>query len=120
MADRKVNHDRLGLGARRGITVTVTTTPSSLADLLDAASSGRIEMTNRRQLNLQNTSGSTIFILENASQTVSEGVQVAASGERQYEMSTTGTGNNLVGDDISGTFFAVASGTASMVVEELA
>lgn len=120
MADRKVNHDRLGLGSRRGITVTVTTTPTSLASLLDTASSGREEMVNRRQLNLQNTSGSTIFILESTSQTVAQGVQIAAGGERGYEISITGTSNDIEGDSISGFYFAVSSGTASMVVEELA
>lgn len=121
----KVNQDRLGLGSRRGITVTVTTTPSSLATLLDAASSGRTELLGRRQLNLQNTdASSTIYVLESASQTVTEGVQITAGQERFYELSITGTDNTSLAalspaDDISKTFFAVSSGTAPMVVEEL-
>jgi len=126
MGDRKINNDRLGLGARRGITVTVTTTPNSLATLLDAASSGREEMPNRRQLNLRNNDASTVvYVLESSTQTVAEGVQIRAGEERGYEMSITGTDNTTLAsmappDNISKTFFATSSGTAAMTVEELA
>jgi len=123
---RKQNLDRLGLGARRGITVTVTTTPTTLADLLNTASPGRTLHPGLRQINFQNTSGSTtIYILENSSQTVTEGVQIpstAGANERFYETSTTAWGANstLDNDTISGSYFATSSGTATMVVEELA
>lgn len=123
----KINNDRLGLGARRGITVTVTDTPSSLATLLNAASTGRTEMAGRRFLALRNTqvsSPQTIYILESTTQTVTEGIQIPTLEERFYEMSTTGTNNDLVNtrppDSISKTFFATASGTATMTVEESA
>lgn len=122
---RKTNNDRLGLGARRGITVTVTTTPSTLDTLLDTASSGRTLMPNLRQINLVNTGSGTIYILENTSQTVTEGVPIpntAGINQRFYESSPTtwGTTGSVEGDDISGSYFAVASGTQTMVVEELA
>lgn len=120
---RKINNDRLGLGQRRGITVTVTTTPSTVATLLDTASAGRTELPNRRQLNLQNTGAQTIFILESAAQTVSEGVQLissAGANERFYEASTSITATDLdTGYGIAGTFLAVSAGTATMVVEEV-
>ena len=124
--ERKINNDRLGLGMRRGITVTVTTTPSSLATLLNAATTGRGEMPNRRQLNLRNNSATEkIFILEAAAQTVAEGVQIRVGEERPYEISITGT-NNTTGplmspaDDISKTLFATSANTAAMTVEEIA
>lgn len=120
---RKINNDRLGLGQRRGITVTVTTTPSSLATLLNAASAGRTELENRRQLNLQNTGAVTIYLLESASQTVTEGVQLLSTpglNERYYECSTSMTVNDLDTEyGTEGTFFAVSSGTCTMVVEEV-
>ena len=123
---RKQNMDRLGLGSRRGITVTVTATPSTLDTLLDTASSGRTLNAALRQVNFINTSGSaTIYILENSSQTVTEGVPIPSdtgANERFYEASATAWGANstLDGDTISGSYFAVSSGTATMVVEELA
>lgn len=123
----KINQDRLGQGARRGITVTVTGTPTSLADLLDAAITGRTEMAGRRMLALKNTqvsSPQTIYILESTTQTVTEGIQIPTLEERFYEMSVTGTdntlGNSRPPDTISKTFFATASGTATMTVEETA
>lgn len=124
----KKNNDRLGLGARRGITVTVTETPQSLAELLEAASPGRTEMSNRRQLNLRDTDGSkTIYILETTSQTIVEGIQIRAGEERFYELSVTGTDNASLllmnpADLLSKTYFAVAPGdtSAPMTVEESA
>lgn len=120
------NKDRLGLGARRGITVTVTSTPSSLATLLNAASTGRTEMANRRQLNVKNTHATnTIYILESSSQTATEGIPMAPSEERYYEMSTTGTDNTSPQnfrppDNISGTYFVAPAGNTTMTVEECA
>jgi len=100
----------------------VTTTPSTLDTLLDAAVTGRTLGGATRQVNLQNTGAATIYILENDSQTVAEGVQLKASGERFYETSPTAWGENaaLDTDSISGSYFAVAAGTVTMVVEELA
>ena len=81
-------------------------------------------MQKRRQLNIRNTHATNyIYILENASQTTTESIQIRPGEERFYEMSTTGT-DNTTGPDlrppdtISKSLFVAPAGNTTMTVEE--
>ena len=109
------------------IPIEVTTTATSLGDLINAASAGRVELPGRRQLFLHNTDETAVvYILEDADQTVSDGWEVAAGEKIGFIASETFTDNDFVDSVIPppleaeerGFYLAVTSGTAIVKVLE--
>lgn len=111
----------LGTGLRV-TTITVTTTATSLEDLLNTAVSGRGSMAGRRTLKLRNLDGSAAFyILEASDQTVTDGWNVEAAAEFSADASETFTENidaNNVSNGGGGFYLACSSGTVSVKVLE--
>jgi hypothetical protein len=117
------------LGAGVQVTsITVTTTATSLGDLIDTAVSGKAELQGRRELSLHNTDGSAVvYILEASDQTVADGWELAADEKVTFSASRTFTGN-LIGAESSigdgtqtnetGFYLAVSSGTVTVKVLE--
>lgn len=104
-------------------TITVTTTPTSLDDLLNTAVTGRSSLTGRRSLVLRNLDGTNAFyILESTTQTTTDGWNVDAGDDWTSEASETGTSNGYsiatsTGGG-AGFYLACASGTISVKVLE--
>jgi hypothetical protein len=104
-------------------TITVTTTPTSLNDLLDTAVTGRASLTGRRSLVLRNLDGTNAFyILESSTQTATGGWNIEAGDDWTAEASETATANEYpisasTGGG-AGFYLACASGTISVKVLE--
>lgn len=116
----------LGTGVR--VTpITVTTTPTSLDDLLAVAvpaagdQPARESMAGRRSLTLRNTDGtSPFYILESTTQTVTDGWNVDANDDIEFEAAKSGTENNVTIEDGGGGFYlATQSGTVIVKVLEV-
>jgi hypothetical protein len=115
----------LGLGIR--VTpITVTTTRTSLDDLLTAAVAGRVSLAGRRSLSIKNKDASaTIYLLESATQTITDGWEILAGATLQLDASETfsqnfsalSVANNKVNGG-TGLYLAVASGTVAAKVLE--
>lgn len=111
----QVNQDRLGIGSRRVVVVTVTTTRSSLGDLLTAA--GQTLVGSFRFLRFINKGANVIYIGQDA--TVPASITDAPgippmSGTTEFNASYEASYTIL--DDM---VFATNSGSSVMTVEAL-
>lgn len=109
----------LGTGVRV-TTITVTTTATSLDDLLDTAVSGRSSMVGRRSLIFRNLDATAAFyILESSTQTATDGWDVPAGEDIKFEASESGTANNVtIAEGGGGFYLATSSGTVDVKVIE--
>lgn len=112
----------LGTGIR--VTpITVTATATALGALLNTAVSGRTNLQGRRTLSIKNKDASaTVYILERADQTITDGWEILAGATWSADASETFTQNIARISDITkgggGFYLACASGTISAKVFE--
>lgn len=112
----------IGTGIRV-TTITVTTTPTSLDDLLNTAVSGRSSLVGRRSLKLRNLDATAPFyLLESSTQTATAGWNVDAADEFSSEASESATANEYPISESTnggaGFYLATSSGTVDVLVLE--
>ena len=109
----------IGTGLRV-TTITITTTPSTLDDLLSTAVSGRKSLPGRRSLILRNLDQTDAFyILESTDQTTTDGWNVEAYEDLPLECSESATANETtIAEGGGGFYLATASGTVDVKVLE--
>lgn len=105
--------------------ITVTATPTSLDSLLTTAVAGRVSLAGRRSLSIKNKDASvTMYLLESATQTITDGWEILAGATLQLDASETFSENmsafsvaNSPGGG-TGLYLAVAAGTVAAKVLE--
>lgn len=119
MGKDRVNNDRLGLGVRKLVVITVTTTPTILSSLVTTAS--KVYPGSHRHVIFTNNGANIVYLPGTASYPASlaDSPSIAASGgTRAYEASKTFFDAPGTTDDAEeGILFATSAGTSKVTVE---
>jgi len=114
----------IGTGVR-STPITITTTPTSLDELLNTAVAGRSSLVGRRSLTIRNLdSTNPFYILESAGQTVTNGWNVEAGDSFTAQASESATANqyeiaNVPVNGGAGFYLACSAGTIAAKVLEV-
>lgn len=119
MAKDRVNQDRLGLGSRKLVVITVTTTPTLLSALV--ATAGKAYPGSHRHIIFTNNGSNIVYLPATASypSPVTDSPSIAVTGgTRAYEASKTFYDAPAATDDAEeGILFATSAGTSKVTVE---